>query len=267
MKNHLRFFSRQSSIAATAWVLKNLVLLINVLALFAGVALFAIGIFTYTKESIVVLTSTTLPTACVVLGLFVLAVAFFGICGAANESPIFLKVYFSLISILIIAELIIGTIAFTHVGDLDYYLEKSWKTAYDPKQSQQTTIVTVQNYFKCCGFKSTTDMAIPENCSELKGFTKSCFEIIDTSFTNSLEGLGIGVITLGIIELLCLLFVGLLIYLTRLSAQARDDALLEEARKIADKEIEKERALKSMKSKKKDYNFARPFDIDNDGGD
>ncbi|KAI9190334.1 hypothetical protein H9P43_001770 [Blastocladiella emersonii ATCC 22665] len=243
------WFSRVNRIRGTIWILKNTVMLINVLSLVSSVGFFAVGIYGYSDSSVVGIVSSSLPLACIILGIIVALISLIGVFSVANESALFIRVYFALLLLLILAEIIIGGVAFSHKDNVELYLTQAWTNAY---KTDKSTIARLQGFFGCCGFRTVDDMAVRDKCMTMV----PCYTKVKQQFLTGLNTMATVAVTLGVIELFCLLAAGLLVFFSRLSEDARNSELLEEARKLS--LAEQERA------KSKRYNFETPFE---DGDD
>ncbi|KAJ1499880.1 hypothetical protein HMI56_004155, partial [Coelomomyces lativittatus] len=214
----------------------------------AATGFVCVGLYGYSSQSIIGIVSSSLPLACIIIGLIVGLVSVAGCCGAANESRLFLRVYFALLSILILCQIIIGGIAISHKEDVEAYVKDSWQNAYT---SDQTLITRVQNFMNCCGLTTVTTMVVSP-CN----FTVPCFSKMKESFVSGMSTMATGALTMGIIEFICLLAAGVFVYVSKAEEESREMELLAEAKKL--------NLAETAKSKKKKYNFETPFE---DGDD
>jgi hypothetical protein len=60
--------------------------------------------------------------------------------------------------------------------------------------------------FKCCGFSSTTNYAVPPNCVAVYDFKNSCQVALEQQIMNSLNTIGGSGLVIGLIELVGLIF-------------------------------------------------------------
>ncbi|KAI9224060.1 Tetraspanin family-domain-containing protein [Blastocladiella britannica] len=242
------WFSRLNRIRGAIWVLKNLVMLVNLFALIVSIGFFIVGIVGYSSDSLVGIISSSLPAACIALGVIMALISLVGCFGAANESTFFMRVYFGFLAVMIVSEFVIGGVAYSHKGNIEMYLSQTWSNAYT---SDKSIITRIQNMFSCCGLTTVSDMSVPVCPTQTP-----CYAKVKSAFTNNLNSVATAAISLAVLELVCMLAAGLLVYFSNMSEDARNNELLEEAHKLA--VVEQERA-KSAK-----YNFESPFDVGDD---
>ncbi|KAL7754001.1 hypothetical protein RI367_000934 [Sorochytrium milnesiophthora] len=242
--------SKYNGVRGGMWFLKNTVLLVNVMTLIAGVGFMAIGLYGFMNKNVVGIVSESLPMACVILGVGVALISCVGCCGAANESKIFMRVYIGMLVLLIIAQIVVGVIAFSHKDDVEYHLSSWWQTTHE---QNPTGLESVQDFFGCCGFHTLTDMPATDTCPS---FMVPCYEKLKTSFEAGAQHMASAAVGLSLVELFCLIAASVFVHLARAMEASRDTSLLEEARKLQLRELES--------SKAKRYNFENPFDDDDD---
>ncbi|KAJ3370997.1 hypothetical protein GGF31_003727 [Allomyces arbusculus] len=239
------WFSRLRRIRGTIFILKNAMLLVNVLSLLASVGLLAVGIYGYSSDSVVGIVSSNLPLSCILLGLVVAVVSLVGCFGVANEARLFIRIYFILLTLLIFGQIVLGAVAASHKEDVEYYITQAWTNAYETDQS---VLRRIQKYLKCCGLHDSSEMAVPDACPT----TTPCIQSMKQKFTQGIGTIATTAIALGVIETFCLVAAGMLVYFAQLADDARETELLDEARQLALAERER--------SKEKRYNFETPFD-------
>ena len=109
--------------------------------------------------------------ALIVIGAFVLVLAFFGCCGAMKESKCLLFFYWLVLLLLIVGELTAAGFAYkaAKASDLEDDFRQGWTNA------NATWRTDVQDSFQCCGFSNSTDMPGP-GCEA--DFTSGCYGVI-----------------------------------------------------------------------------------------
>lgn len=132
---------------------KGLVFLGNILFLLLGAGLVGLGIFAQLHGQTGKIVPMTIPIALIVLGAFVIAVSFFGCCGASVESKCLLTIYFIVLFLIIASQLGVGLGAYfyrhnTYKTDASNDLHKAWVKADNASRNW------TQNALKCCGYAS-----------------------------------------------------------------------------------------------------------------
>lgn len=125
---------------------KGLVFLGNILFLLLGAGLIGLGIFaqlhgTHANK----ISPTSLPVALIVLGSFVIAVSFFGCCGASTESRCLLVIYFVVLFLVMASQIGVGVGSYFYRKDAVNDLHKAWIKADNSARNW------TQNSLKCCG--------------------------------------------------------------------------------------------------------------------
>lgn len=129
---------------------KRFLLAINLVFLALGAALVGFGAYALNSNALG-LTSKALPTAALALGVFVLVVSVLGCCGAAQENRCILFLYVAVLSILVVAQLVVGGLVLADRDNADKLLGEGWDSAGNDGR------VDLQNEFSCCGFETETD--------------------------------------------------------------------------------------------------------------
>lgn len=125
---------------------KGLVFLGNILFLLLGAGLVGLGIYAQLHGQTSKIVPLTIPIALIVLGSFVIAVAFFGCCGASVESRCLLVIYFIVLFLIIAAQVGVGLGSYFYRKDAESDLHKAWVKADDSARNW------TQNALKCCGY-------------------------------------------------------------------------------------------------------------------
>jgi len=110
----------------------------------------------------------TIPIGIIVLGIFLIFVAFFGCCGAFQENKKMLFIYFLLLLGLMISQITVGGVAYNMRNDIDDGLYEAWKS--HPHEAAE-----IQDHWNCCGYSSTDDYPIDDcnaNTTKQTGTTR-----------------------------------------------------------------------------------------------
>jgi len=94
------------------------------------------------------------------LGVVIFLITFFGATGSLRENVVLLRIFYILLGFVIIAEVVIGVLAFLYKEKFIEYFERFMKTAiskYREDPDLQAVIDLVQSYLKCCGAFDITD--------------------------------------------------------------------------------------------------------------
>jgi hypothetical protein len=149
--------------------------------------------------------SSSIATAAIVIGVIISLISFLGCFGAANEKGMLLKTYFVLLIILVILEVAVGAAAYAKRDNIDPLLQDAWRAGAN-SPTNNATIAQIQTTFRCCGYASVTDNAVPSNCAALTGFNVGCRESLRNNLSSSLSTIGGAGIAIGLIELVGLVF-------------------------------------------------------------
>jgi len=122
------------------------------------------------------LTSTTLASGIIVIGVFVMLIAFLGCWGSMTESKKLLYIFFGLLVFFAVVEFAVGIAAYVKKDDLPAFADTLWTTLYN---TDRNSINDLENSFKCCGWNNITDRAVPPfgtevTCAQLYMGVPSC---------------------------------------------------------------------------------------------
>jgi len=160
-------------------MVKYLMLLVNLVFALAGIFLIGVGAYIQiaAKDYLDFLSDNYLntPIFIIIVGVVIFVVAFFGCCGAWQESSCMIYVYAVLISLLLICEIGAAIAAFMLKGDLKTVMEKKSKDALQNYGKADHDGVThawdsVQHDLKCCGVTGFADWEgspfgkVPQSC-------------------------------------------------------------------------------------------------------
>ncbi|XP_072551267.1 CD9 molecule a isoform X2 [Salminus brasiliensis] len=143
-------------------------------------------------------------------GALMMVVGFFGCCGAIQESPCMLGLFFFFLLLIFAVEIAAGIWGFSNqskvVDDITQFYRQTYNNYKDNKQDAlKETLRLIQHRLNCCGPSNTAeDLKILEDTCPKKDILddliiKSCPDAIDEVFNSKLHiigavGIGIGVI-------------------------------------------------------------------------
>lgn len=125
---------------------KGLVFLGNILFLLLGMGLVGLGIYAQIHGDTHKIVPLTIPVALIVLGSFVIAISFFGCCGASMENRCLLVIYFIFLFLIIGAQIGLGVGSHFYRKEAVNDLHKAWEKADNSARNW------TQNALKCCGY-------------------------------------------------------------------------------------------------------------------
>ncbi|XP_057204475.1 CD9 molecule a isoform X2 [Triplophysa rosa] len=141
-------------------------------------------------------------------GALMMVVGFLGCCGAIQESPCMLGLFFFFLLVIFAVEVAAGIWGFSNqtkvIEDITAFYRQTYKNYQDTKQDAlKETLRLIQHGLNCCGPSGQDQEAIEETCPKKEGLdvliTKTCPDAIDEVFNSKLHiiggvGIGIGVI-------------------------------------------------------------------------
>ncbi|XP_013909553.1 PREDICTED: tetraspanin-2 [Thamnophis sirtalis] len=179
---------------------KFLLFLFNFIFWLAGSAVIAFGLWLRFGNVIRDLATDEASPEYFYMGLYVLigagvlmmAVGFFGCCGAARESQCLLGAFFTCLLVIFAAEIAAGVFAFlgkkTAVNEVQAIYEKAYEN-YINDQSKNKTLIKFHDALQCCGKDS--DVQVKPTCPKDIGSSKNCLTEIETLLNSNLHLLGI----------------------------------------------------------------------------
>ncbi|XP_077049871.1 CD9 molecule a isoform X2 [Siphateles boraxobius] len=141
-------------------------------------------------------------------GALMMVVGFFGCCGAIQESPCMLGLFFFFLLVIFAVEVAAGVWGFSNqtkvTEDITNFYKETYKNYKDSKEDTlKDTLSLIQHGLNCCGTGGEIPDYFKETCPKKDGLegliTKSCPDAIDEVFNSKLHiiggvGIGIGVI-------------------------------------------------------------------------
>lgn len=206
--------------------LKSLVLFLNFLCWLCGVFVVAFGEFMMMHSMFASLVTTFWPifpaNTLVVTGTIVTCVCYLGILGGLKENRCMLITFFVLLFILMLVELAMACVFFVYSREIPTYFEtdlmKSLVIYRESRPEATKTLIndfdTVQHLFQCCGVHGADDWEgnIPISCCikdpcNVANFTvwdEGCLVKVRDWFAHNYRSTGSGVVTMFIIQFICL---------------------------------------------------------------
>ncbi|XP_037853981.1 tetraspanin-2 isoform X1 [Chlorocebus sabaeus] len=181
--------------------IKYLLLGFNLLFWLAGSAVIAFGLWFRFGGAIKELSSEDKSPEYFYVGLYVLvgagalmmAVGFFGCCGAMRESQCVLGSFFTCLLVIFAAEVTTGVFAFIGKGVAIRHVQTMYEEAYNDylkdRGKGNGTLITFHSTFQCCG-KESSEQVQPTCPKELLGH-KNCIDEIETIISVKLQLIGI----------------------------------------------------------------------------
>uniref|UniRef100_A0A9L0T2A0 Tetraspanin n=2 Tax=Equus TaxID=9789 RepID=A0A9L0T2A0_HORSE len=126
-------------------------------------------------------------------GALMMAVGFFGCCGATRESQCVLGSFFTCLLVIFAAEVTTGVFAFIGKDVAIRHVQTMYEEAYNgylrDREKGNGTLVTFHSTFQCCG-KESSEQVQPTCPKELLGH-KNCINEIETTISVKLQLIGI----------------------------------------------------------------------------
>lgn len=119
--------------------------------------------------------------AMVCLGCFVLLISLFGCLGALRENTCLLKTYFATVLVLLIAQIVVGILAYVYRNKVRDMVSDNWNRLYQNStdRSLQDAVNQMQSSFQCCGLNNYTEwlnanLSIPSSCCRTPTTLPNC---------------------------------------------------------------------------------------------
>ncbi|XP_054888536.1 CD9 molecule a isoform X1 [Poeciliopsis prolifica] len=155
----------------------------------------------------------------IAVGALMMVVGFLGCCGAIQESPLMLGLFFSFLLIIFAIEIAAGFWGFSNQNKVLDVINGFYRQTYEEydktrDERLKETLRLIQNELYCCGLKGRLGETHPDLCppaEDLEVFIiKSCPDVIDEVFNSKLHIVGGIGITIGVIMVFGLIFTMLL---------------------------------------------------------
>jgi uncharacterized membrane protein YsdA (DUF1294 family) len=187
------------SLHSTKWA----VFAISMMTSLAGVALLILGIYAL-SDTTTTLGNRTIPEMLLILGCLVFLVSFLGCFGTLMEHRTILWGFIVGLIVLVSVQLVLSILALSNKGAVDTLMDDAWQRAWD---HHPRILRDVQEEFGCCGFRYTTDRAIPKSSPDacLKsiefGYQTSCYRTLIKRYNGIQTTLGVVGLVLSAIQL------------------------------------------------------------------
>ncbi|XP_054262528.1 CD63 antigen-like [Macrosteles quadrilineatus] len=200
--------------------IKYLLFFFNLLFAISGIIIFTVGIIIqkmyYNYSQFIDDKFFSAPMVLIVVGVLVFVVAFFGCCGAIQESNFMLITFAILLFVIFLTEVAGGVAGYVMQKDIDLMLHQRMGKSMEEygKNMEITNSWNVLQYdFKCCGTQSVTDWEkvytngtvpysccpdnpVDESCTPDKANNKGCLPVLKQLLeknTALVGGFGLGV--------------------------------------------------------------------------
>jgi len=211
-------------------MVKYFMLLVNLIFALAGIFLIGVGTFIQVnaKEYLDFLSDNYLntPIFIIVLGCVIFVVAFFGCCGAWQESSCMIYTYSVLISVLLVCECGAAIAAFMLKGDLKEVMEKKFKEGLQNfnqpgHEGVTNTWNTIQHDLSCCGVTEPQDWLtssygkVPNSCCKTSGsdncqledaYQVGCLALAEDKFVSNIAVVGGVALGVAFLQLIGVIF-------------------------------------------------------------
>uniref|UniRef100_A0A8R1HY22 Tetraspanin n=1 Tax=Caenorhabditis japonica TaxID=281687 RepID=A0A8R1HY22_CAEJA len=149
----------------------------------------------------------------IALGGALLILGFFGCCGSCCESVCAISIYFLLVLILFVIEIIAIVLYFVNKTNLQQAFVQVWRdelvSKYSSQQQIHQVLDQIHTSLNCCGASGCTDFAqygFPASCQCATIQQQGCATVIWAAFENNLIYVAfVGIIVL-FVELLAMIF-------------------------------------------------------------
>ncbi|KAI9178794.1 hypothetical protein H9P43_005456 [Blastocladiella emersonii ATCC 22665] len=198
------------SVASTKWA----VFAVATLTALTGLVLIVLGVYTL-SDTTSVLGQRSLSVLMLVVGSLVFLVSFLGTFGVVTESRTTLYAFLIGLIALVAVQIVLGVVALANQGAVDSLLDDAWQNAYD---HHPRVIRDLQEERGCCGFRYTTDRAVPKTTPDacLKsvefGYQVSCYRTLVGGYRRLQNVIGTSSIILAGIQLVAVFLTYLLIH-------------------------------------------------------
>ncbi|VDO15837.1 unnamed protein product [Rodentolepis nana] len=181
----------------------------------AGIVMAGFGIFLLVESRLFGFSgaSTLIPVLITIVGLIVLAVGVLGICGAIKMSRGILIAFAVAMGIIILAEIVVGSLLFVYKSKFKEGLAKYFGDAIrsigkSKNTSTEFLLRKTQDAFKCCGAKGSDDWPYPcrsccklpiQRCAHYN--REGCVDVIYAWISKNLLAFGAVIAILALLEI------------------------------------------------------------------
>eukprot|EP00455_Lapot_gusevi_P019594 TRINITY_DN2092_c0_g1_i2.p1 TRINITY_DN2092_c0_g1~~TRINITY_DN2092_c0_g1_i2.p1 ORF type:complete len:256 (-),score=98.41 TRINITY_DN2092_c0_g1_i2:229-996(-) len=194
--------------------LKRTIIAVNVFFLILGIIMTAVG-SAGASNTYAEFAGNSLPVGVLVLGVFMMVIAFMGCCGAKRESRALLGIYSLILIILIVCQIGVGIAIYAKQDDAPDALRSAW----DGANNWQRTVI--QDSLECCGLeiynltqpvgviKPITGLAgqpCPDPIKYPKSVGKTCLSIMVEKIRSSYVTVGVVAIVFALLQIIGFMF-------------------------------------------------------------
>lgn len=199
--------------------LKYTMCVVNFIFFICGVAIFGLGIYLKTafnfSSLVPSIPAVNIVNGLFILGIFITCVSFLGFLGALKENRCLLISFFTLLFLVMLAELGVACFLLLYEKDIDNTIEKELTESLRTKNVTHVEWNAVQKAFKCCGVNNASDWGnnVPDSCCVSESckdgrtyYDKGCYSLLKDWLDSNLLSTGIGIIVVCSIEVLGMCF-------------------------------------------------------------
>ncbi|XP_008334279.1 leukocyte surface antigen CD53-like [Cynoglossus semilaevis] len=212
--------------ASCVQCLKTLIVCLHFLCWLCGAFVVAFGEFQMVHSRFASLVTTFWPiypaNTLVVTGTIVTCVCFLGVLGSMKENRCMIITFFLTLFILILVELAMALVFLVYSREIDKYFEKDLMKSlqiYRESNPGENVIIKddfddVQHIFQCCGVHGESDWlgkvpiscCVEDPCDVIthSNWQEGCLFLLKDWFSRNYLSTGAGVITMFIIQLVCI---------------------------------------------------------------
>nr|CDS28997.2 tetraspanin [Hymenolepis microstoma] len=202
------------ALSCSGKLLRILLIVFNLLIFVTGGIMTGFGIYLVVEANVFNMTGAlmTMVVAFLVIGCLVLVTGFLGCCGAWKKSKCLLRLFTTILVLIIMAEIVSGVILIVYKDNFkpfikDFFIRAIAEIGSNPNSIFEDTIREMQTSFGCCGANGPSDWQDPgkycckpgEKCNAAT--FPGCVEKISYELKGYSIGIGAGVVVLAIIEI------------------------------------------------------------------
>jgi len=209
---------------------KVILILINVIALLAGIAMAALGVLTMIKGDKYIpdvgVNLTPVAIALIILGALLLFIGCFGCFGAITGRHGLLNVYLGLLALIVLLEIAVLIYGFINKGKVTDEVTDAITQPFNNVKAGNATddekelVDSVQDLVECCGidgvafWKGTAipgsccakvEGEFPAECKEADAYTKGCLSESEGLVKNALTIVIIVIVAIIVFQIICMI--------------------------------------------------------------
>ncbi|VDO16728.1 unnamed protein product [Rodentolepis nana] len=201
-------------LSCTGKLLRILLIVFNLLVFVAGGIMAGFGIYLVVEAKLFNMTSNLMIflVAFLVIGCLVFITGFLGCVGAWKKSKCLLRMFATILVLIIIAEIACGVILLVKRNEFKPFIREFFTKAISevestPNTALEDTVRELQNTFGCCGangpndWNSSMKYCCKDGKSCVTAFMPGCVDKISHELREHSIGIGAGVVVLAFIEI------------------------------------------------------------------